>query len=152
MAVPMTTGGLQRIEHIMGMPISIDIRDSGVDGTCLDRAFDWFREVDERFSTYRAASEISRLNQGRLRVEDAHKDVQFVLQRCEELRGESGGYFDIRAAGLPDEIAQRYSVQTAGAIDPSGFVKGWSVDRAAEILETAGARNFAINAGGDALV
>lgn len=136
----------------MGMPISIDIRDSELDVECLDRAFAWFREVDERFSTYRASSEISRLNQGRLELDDAHPDVRLVLRRCEQLRAETAGYFDVRAAGLPDEVARQYGVQTAGAIDPSGFVKGWSVDRAAEILEAAGARNFAINAGGDALV
>jgi thiamine biosynthesis lipoprotein len=36
-----------------------------------------------------------------------------------------------------------------GAIDPSGLVKGWSVDRAAAILDEAGIRNYAISAGGD---
>ena len=148
----MAVAGLQRVEHVMGMPISIDVRDADADPGALDLAFEWFRLVDERFSTYQASSEISRLNRGRLDLKDAHPDVQFVLRRCEELRAETGGYFDIRAAGLPDEIAQRYGVQTSGAVDPSGFVKGWSVDRAAKILEAAGARNFAINAGGDALV
>ncbi len=39
-----------------------------------------------------------------------------------------------------------------GALDPSGVVKGWSVDEAALLLDAAGARNFAINAGGDILV
>jgi FAD:protein FMN transferase len=33
--------------------------------------------------------------------------------------------------------------------DPSGVVKGWSIERAAEILELHGAVNFCINAGGD---
>ncbi len=36
-----------------------------------------------------------------------------------------------------------------GVVDPSGLVKGWSVDRAALILEEAGARNYSIYAGGD---
>jgi FAD:protein FMN transferase len=62
-----------------------------------------------------------------------------VLERCEELRVETGGYFDVRAAA-PE------------AIDPSGYVKGWSVDRAAAILDEAGIRNYAINAGGDVRV
>jgi FAD:protein FMN transferase len=146
------TEGLRRVEHVMGMPISIEVHDVDCDPVALDLAFDWFHLVDERFSTYQASSEISRLNQGRLELKDTHPDVQFVLQRCEELRIHSAGYFDIRAAGLPDEVARRFGVQTAGAVDPSGFVKGWSVDRAAEILESAGTRNFSINAGGDALV
>ena len=59
-----------------------------------------------------------------------------VLARCEELREETGGYFDARAP-LP------------GRIDPSGLVKGWSVDRAGAILDEGGARNYAVNAGGD---
>ena len=36
-----------------------------------------------------------------------------------------------------------------GTIDPSGLVKGWSVDRAAALLDEAGMRNYAVNAGGD---
>ena len=38
---------------------------------------------------------------------------------------------------------------TSSGIDPSGLVKGWAVDRAAQILDLAGARNYSINAGGD---
>ena len=34
-------------------------------------------------------------------------------------------------------------------LDPSGYVKGWAIERAARILEAAGAENFCINAGGD---
>ena len=39
-----------------------------------------------------------------------------MLERCEQLRGETDGYFDARAA-------------SADVVDPSGLVKGWSVDR-----------------------
>jgi thiamine biosynthesis lipoprotein len=120
----------------MGMPIILDVRDAEVDPSALDDVFEWFREVDERFSTYRVASEISRLNRGDLDLADAHPDVHEVLERCEELREETGGYFDVRAED-PD------------LIDPSGLVKGWSVDRAAAILDQAGAGNYCVNAGGD---
>ena len=34
-------------------------------------------------------------------------------------------------------------------LDPSGVVKGWSIERAAHILEAHGHTDFAINAGGD---
>jgi thiamine biosynthesis lipoprotein len=34
-------------------------------------------------------------------------------------------------------------------VDPSGLVKGWSVDRAGEVLDEAGAINYSLNAGGD---
>src|SRR5204863_5663529 len=47
---------------------------------------------------------------------------------------ETGGFFDARASG---------------SLDPSGFVKGWAVDRAAELLQDAGRDDFAVSAGGD---
>lgn len=124
-----------RVEHIMGMPIVLDVRDD-VEDEVAERAFDWLRWVDATFSTYKPDSEISRLNRGELALEDAHPDVRDVLDRCEELRVETRGYFDMRAP-MP------------GAIDPSGLVKGWSVDRAADLLDDAGIRNYGISAGGD---
>jgi thiamine biosynthesis lipoprotein len=123
----------------MGMPIVVDVRDGDVDDDAVDRMFDWLRFVDATFSTYKDDSEISRINRGELAVEAAHADVREVLARCEELRHETRGYFD--AYPLFEEV-----------LDPSGLVKGWSVDRAAAILDEAGVRNYAVNAGGDMLV
>jgi len=131
-----TLPGIQRVEHVMGMPIVVDIRDEGADEGVVDAMFDWLRWVDATFSTYKDDSEISRLNRGELAFAHAHRDVLSVLDRCEELRIETGGYFDVRAAS-PD------------LVDPSGFVKGWAVDRAAAMLEAAGLRNYAVNAAGD---
>ena len=56
----MTTAlpGLRRVEQVMGLPILIDLRDEHADRESLDRAFDEFRRVDARFSTYRDESEI----------------------------------------------------------------------------------------------
>ena len=127
--------GARRVEQIMGMPIVVDVRDDGDAGT-LERLFAWFREVDERFSTYKPGSEISRLNRGELAVAECHRDVRSVLARCDELREETGGFFDARYASLLQ-------------VDPSGLVKGWAVDRGGELLERDGIRNYSINAGGD---
>jgi FAD:protein FMN transferase len=120
----------------MGMPVVVDVRDEHVDDDVLERMFDSLRFADATFSTYRDDSEISRLNRGELALADAHPDVREVLDRCEALRVETDGYFDVRAAA-------------ADAIDPSGLVKGWAVDRAAAILIDAGLRNFAVNVAGD---
>jgi FAD:protein FMN transferase len=120
----------------MGMPAVVDVRDEVVDGDVLERMFEWLRFADATFSTYRDDSEISRLNRGELALADAHPDVREVLDRCEALRVETGGYFDVRAAA-------------ADVIDPSGLVKGWAVDRAAAILVEADLRNFAVNIAGD---
>jgi FAD:protein FMN transferase len=123
---------MSEIRHIMGIPIGIDVRGPG--GVDLDVAFDWLREVDATFSTYRDDSEISRLDRGELALADCRPEVDEVLTRCEVLNRETRGYF---------------SVRPAGRLDPSGLVKGWAVAGAADRLAAAGAECFCINAGGD---
>jgi len=122
----------------MGMPIRIAVPD-GIAGAALDDAFAWLRFVDATFSTYDPGSEISRLNRGELPRGAAHPVVREVLDRCAALRTATGGAFD---AGAP----------LPGAIDPSGLVKGWAVERAAGRLEAGGARRFLIDAGGDVVL
>jgi thiamine biosynthesis lipoprotein len=127
---------VRRVEHIMGMPVTVDVRDDDVDEGVLEQLFDGLRFADATFSTYKDESEISRLNRGELALDDVSPDVREVLDRCEELRLETDGYFDVRAAN-------------ADVIDPSGLVKGWAVDRAAALLDEAGVRNYAVNVAGD---
>jgi FAD:protein FMN transferase len=125
-----------RIEHVMGMPVIVDVRDGLAGDRAVDAVFDWFQWVDETFSTFKPGSEICRIDRGELRPDEAHADVREVLSRCDDLARETGGYFDVRASA-------------SRQLDPSGLVKGWSVDRAATLLEDAGATSYAINAGGD---
>jgi FAD:protein FMN transferase len=129
-----TVPSTHRVEQVMGMPIIVELRDGAADPALLDDVFAWFRQVDETFSTYRADSEISRIDRGELDPDDASPLVREVLDRCAELRLETRGYFDARAGGR---------------LDPSGLVKGWSVDRAATFLAAAGVDGFLISAGGD---
>jgi FAD:protein FMN transferase len=123
------------VRQIMGMPIGIDVREpAGVD---LEPAFDWLREVDATFSTYRDDSDVSRLDRGELALVDCRPEIDEVLVRCMALGRATRGYF---------------SVRPAGRLDPSGFVKGWAVDGTADRLAAAGATDFCINAGGDVVV
>jgi thiamine biosynthesis lipoprotein len=131
---PAAVPGVRRVEHIMGLPIVVDVRADCTDDV-LDELFDWLRWVDATFSTFKEDSEISCINRGELRREDAHHHVRQVLERCDRLRDETNGYFDMRT---PD-----------GSIDPSGLVKGWAVDRAATILDDAALCDYAVSAGGD---
>jgi len=120
----------------MGMPIGIDVAnrpDVDVD-VDVEPAFEWLRQVDATFSTYRADSDISRLGRGELTLSECRPEVDEVLTRCLALERATGGFFSVRAAGR---------------LDPSGFVKGWAIDGAADRLAAAGAENFCINAGGD---
>jgi thiamine biosynthesis lipoprotein len=128
--------GLRRVEHVMGMPVVVDVRDEHVGDDTIDEVFDWLRLVDARFSTFKLDSEICRIDRGELSPECAHPDVRGVLARCEQLCAETGGYFDARAGA-------------SRRLDPAGLVKGWSIDRAAALLDAAGATSYAVNAGGD---
>jgi thiamine biosynthesis lipoprotein len=142
--------GPARVEHVMGMPVGIDVRDGDVGPSALDAAYAWLRFVDATFSTHRAESEISRLNRGDLDLATCSPEVREVLARCDELREETGGYFDAHAAAAAADA----DASPAGdrPVDPSGYVKGWAIGATAEILERSGARNFAVNAGGDVFV
>jgi len=137
-------GGVSRVEHVMGMPVVIDLAGPGADELAVDHALAWLHRVDEVFSTYRPDSQISRLNRGELALADADADVREVLERCAELCEQTGGWFDARAGCRAGPVGEAEL-----PVDPSGLVKGWAVDRAARILERGGARAFCINAGGD---
>lgn len=126
----------RRVEHIMGMPIVLEICDDAVPDEAVERCFRWLRHVDAVFSTYKPDSEISRLRRGEITLADASFAVRSVLRQCAELRERTGGYFDAEASG---------------ALDPSGLVKGWAIAGAGKLLQQAGTRSFSINAGGDVL-
>jgi FAD:protein FMN transferase len=144
MSVATTDPPHQRhVERVMGTVVSFDVREAATDREAaagIAAAVDWLHEVDRRFSPYRPESEVSRLADGTLATADASDEVRAILAMCEALRVDSGGVFDARGAG-PD-----------GRLDPSGLVKGWAVQRAAELLAAHGCRAFAIDAGGDVVV
>ena len=131
------------------MPWMFDICDPAVSLDALRPVVEWLHWVDAAFSTYREESQISRLNRGDLRRDQLHPDVRAVLDRCEQLKRETGGYFDITAP-YRARIAPAAGYGGSGSVDPSGLVKGWAIAGAAQRLRDAGARNFSVNAGGDA--
>jgi thiamine biosynthesis lipoprotein len=90
--------------------------------------------VDATFSTYTPDSEISRLDRGELGVERCHPEVQGILSLCQQLHTTTKGYFDVRACGR---------------LDPSGVVKGWSIERASTLLCELGWPDHCIDGGGD---
>ncbi|WP_367320202.1 FAD:protein FMN transferase [Streptomyces sp. HUAS ZL42] len=127
---------MHRVEHVMGFPVSLRVDDEDDFGAAADAVFAWLREVDERFSPFKADSEVSRLDRGE--IDRVSPDLAEVLDLCERYRVATGGAFDVRLPGR--------------GLDPCAIVKGWSVQRAAELLTAAGARRFCLNAGGDVVV
>jgi thiamine biosynthesis lipoprotein len=125
---------LRRSEPVMGTVATVELHDAPDAERLADAAFAWLRDVDERFSTYRDDSEVNRLHRGEVRIDECSEWVRDVLARCAELWHETEGYFDAYATGR---------------LDPSGYVKGWSVQVASNKLVASGAANHLVDAGGD---
>lgn len=127
----------------MGTTISIEVLDSD-DRSLVDEMVGWFHHVDADFSPYKPDSVITRIGTGDLAPTDdeVQPEVREVLQRCGELFEDSDGAFDVWS--LPSPNGTRF--------DPCGYVKGWSVERAANLLRERGVQHFCLNAGGDVAI
>ena len=133
----------RRVAHVMGLPVTLALRGRHTTDERADaawtRVIESLREADRTFSTYRDDSEVSRINRGELRLDDASTDVREVLTLGAEAKRESGGAFDVWRS---DDRGGRW-------LDPSGVVKGWAVERAAAVLEDLDSTDFCLSAGGD---
>jgi FAD:protein FMN transferase len=129
----MTAPG-RHVEHVMGTVFSLDLRDPALAVGAVEDVVRWWHWVDEVFSTYREDSQISRLGRGEITLEDCPPEVATILDLCAEAGRRSGGWF---------------SAMPGGRLDPSGMVKGWSVERASAMLSAAGSTAHAVNGGGD---
>ena len=121
----------------MGTVVSFDVPactgEPGGDGP-LGQAVRWLHWVDATFSPYREDSDVSRFGRGELTLADCAPELAEVLQACAAISARSGGYF---------------TTTPGGTFDPSGYVKGWAVERAAAILTAAGSAEHCVNGGGD---
>jgi len=127
---------IRRVEHVMGMPISLALRGRHAGDAHGDAAWaaalEVLRAADRTFSTYRADSVISRMNRG-VPV-DTPPEVADVLAIGAAAERSSGGAFALRRDGV---------------LDPSGVVKGWAAERAAIALAALPDTDFCLSAGGD---
>ena len=130
--------GIHHVEDVMGMAISLDVRDD-IDPGVISTVVAWLHHVDATFSSYKMESPVSQFGLGLISADQLSEEVRDVLTLCESVREETSGAFDIGCVPAPN----------GSTLDPSGLVKGWSIERAAELLEANGAVNFCINAGGD---
>lgn len=143
MSVPTTAPAARRVEHVMGMPVSLALRGRHATGPHADaaweRALAELRRVDAVFSTYRTGSWVSRLGRGEVGPDECPPEVREVLALGEAARVASGGAFDVRRPG-PDGTV---------VLDPSGVVKGWAVERALHAFDALDGTDVCLSAGGD---
>jgi thiamine biosynthesis lipoprotein len=146
----MVAGAAERrafVEHVMGMPLSVHVQGPEAHGALVARAVEELvaelRLLDALFSTYRADSQISRLQRGEMELEGCDPLVREVHVLCEVARERTGGLFDAWACvpGRP------------GVFDPTGLVKTWALTRAARpLLAVDDKLGVAVGFAGDVLV
>jgi thiamine biosynthesis lipoprotein len=132
----------RRVEHVMGMPISLALRGHHVDDDAADAAWatalEVLREADRVFSPYRPDSAVSAIRRGELDPADAPPDVHEVLAIAARAERASDGAFSV---WLPSGDGP--------VLDPSGVVKGWAAQRAAAALHPLEGTDSCLGAGGD---
>ncbi len=117
----------------MGTAVVIDI--PGLkDDKIIELAFQQLRQIDERFSPYKKTSELYRFNQGLIAAGRVSSDMKAVMKACLDAEIHTNGYFSAKYSGI---------------FDPSGYVKGWAVDRVRRSILDQGLNTFCISAGGD---
>jgi thiamine biosynthesis lipoprotein len=133
----------RRVEHVMGMPISLALRGrhahDEVGEQAWQEALAELHWVDEVFSTWRPDSQVSRLGRGELELAACAPEVAEVLRLGDAAKASSDGAFDVCLPG-PDGVRR---------LDPSGVVKGWAVDRAVRPLLALPDTDVCLSAGGD---
>lgn len=121
----------------MGMPITVEVVDAEFSADDFNFIFNYFASVDARYSPFKDSSLVGRINSGQLHPEDAGEEMQTILLLAELTRQQTNGYFNI---------------YQDGHFNPSGIVKGWAIQQAANMLRERGMQNYYVDAGGDMAV
>ena len=93
-AGPTRKAGSMRVEHVMGMAVSFDVRDD-LDPAAIDETVTWLHHVDALFSTYKDDSMITRFGRREIDVEELDPLVHEVLDLCALIEEDTAGAFDI---------------------------------------------------------
>lgn len=125
---------IKQTKILMDMPVTVAIVDQEAKEVDLQTVFNYFQEVENRFSIFKKDSEISLINDGKIKKSQYTSEMKEVLKLCEQTKKETDGFFDINHDGK---------------IDPSGIVKGWAIFKAAKLLKEKGFQNYFLEAGGD---
>jgi thiamine biosynthesis lipoprotein len=125
---------VRHAEPVMGTVVSFDVPVAARHDGSLDDAIRWLHWVDRVFSPFLPDSDVSQLADGVVTIDGCAPEMAEVIEACAFVRELSGGYF---------------TASPWGRFDPSGYVKGWAVERAADILSAAGSASHLVNGGGD---
>ncbi|MDB5163747.1 MAG: FAD:protein transferase [Candidatus Saccharibacteria bacterium] len=127
---------MKQTRDIMGMPVTVEINDAHAKPAAFQAVFDYFSRVDQRYSTYKPSSEISQINAGLPRAKWS-QEMKQIMKLCQQTKHDTNGYFDI---------------EHNGQLDPSGLVKGWAIQNAADLLADKGYKHYYVDVAGDVQV
>jgi FAD:protein FMN transferase len=120
---------------VVGYQASAPKNDHALLEKVADEVKDFLFHVDDVFSTFKPHSIVSQLRSGKISIEECSDEVRGVWNATNFSKFITDGLFDPWCV--------------AGGYDPSGYVKGWAADRAAEMFLAMGGFDVVVNAGGD---
>jgi len=122
-------------EFCMGTVFRFVGRSDSDTSNAIEEAVAILHEADSIFSLYKSDSPLSKLARGETSVSECPPVVSEIWDLCEKWTKETEGWFT--------------AFTSEHTFDPSGVVKTWAANLAAEKLEQHGITDFAMNAGGD---
>jgi thiamine biosynthesis lipoprotein len=130
---------IRRAWPTMGSVASLAVPEtSGADDREVDRAAGlvagWFDEVEAALSPYRPDSDLSRWRDGTLAL-DRSRHLTEMVQACAALARLTEGGF--------------HPYDRQGRFDPTGYAKGWAIERGLDLLAKAGITDACLGIGGD---
>lgn len=124
---------IKETRMIMGMPVTLMTPDEHIATASLEKIFDFFRRIDQKYSPFITTSDVAKINNGELAAENYDQELREILALAEKTKHETDGYFD---------------VWHNDTFDPSGIVKGWAIQKASSMMQEL-TSNFYVEAGGD---
>ncbi len=176
---PSMSGGVrERAQLLMGTIARVALESRSGGDAVMDAAFAAMRLVDERMSLYRRDSDLVRLNAHASRhPEPVAPDLCRLLEESRRLSESTNGAFDVtvlpllRAWGAYRDLHYlgAYNASTVGfagleldptrctvrfwrdgmGVDLGGIAKGFALDRAREVLASAGVSRAVVELGGN---
>lgn len=119
----------------MGLPVSLEITDCQ-DQVVFDLVFKRLKKIDNKLSTYKVDSELSRYQRKEITEANLSAEMKKIIKACLKFEKATDGYF---------------SAWYGRHFDPTGYVKGWAINQASKIITKAGYSTYCIGAGGDVL-
>lgn len=121
---------------VMGSYASLAIADEAPDPqAAVAAARAWLESVEAALSPYRPDSDLCRWRSGASDLADCSPLLREVIDQVRDLPALTDGGF--------------HPYDREGRYDPTGYVKGWAVQRAVAILARSGVRDACLGVGGD---